>query len=68
MLRRNLPFAWIEATVVVPDRTTADPDDSTLTRSYKAIPEAGNRMLRVVHRPDGTDILVTTGHFDRGAS
>lgn len=67
MLRRGLPFAWIEATIASPDRSVPDPDSPALTRSYKAIPEAAERVLRVVHRPDGTDILVVTAHFDRGA-
>ena len=45
-----------------------DPRDPTLTRSFKAIPNFGHRVLRVVHRPDGDDILVITAHLDRGAS
>jgi len=65
--RRSLPLAWVEATVISPDHLVPDTDDPTLTRSYKAIPEAGNRVLRVVHRPEGADILVITAHFDRGA-
>jgi hypothetical protein len=68
MQRRSLPLSWVAAAVNSPDRTTSDPDDPALTRSYKAISEAGNRILRVVHRPEGADILVITAHFDRGAS
>jgi hypothetical protein len=41
--------------------------DPTLTRSFKAIGEAGGRILRVVHRGDGNDIAVVTVHFDRDA-
>jgi hypothetical protein len=63
--RRILP-AWIDATVLTPDWTAADPDPA-LTRSYKAITEFGGRILRVVHRADGADILVVTALFDRSA-
>ena len=29
--------------------------------------EYGARVLRVVHRPEGDDIVIITVHFDRGA-
>jgi cyanate lyase len=41
--------------------------DPALSRSYKVIPEFGNRVLRVVHRRDGDDIFVVTAHWDGGA-
>ncbi len=65
--RRSLSLRWIEAAVWHPDRTAPDPHSPGLTRSFKAIPEADGRVLRVVHRPDGNDVLVVTAHFDRGA-
>jgi hypothetical protein len=65
-IRRGLPRAWLELAVQAPDWTAQDPD-LALTRSYKAIPEAGGKILRVVHRPAGDDILVVTALFDRGA-
>ncbi len=64
--RRGLRRDWIEAAIAAPDWTASDPDP-TLTRSYKAIAEFGGRVLRVVHRPDGDDVLVVMAHFDRGA-
>lgn len=65
--RRNIAFEWVERTLAAPDFTGPDPNDPSLTRSFKAIDEAGGRILRVVHRPDGDDILVATVYFDRGA-
>ncbi len=47
---RNLPLAWIEATVNAPDFVEADPRHPERTRSYKAIGEYGSRVLRVAHR------------------
>ena len=64
---RNIGLDWIEATVSSPDSVEADPHYSDRTRSFKAIAEFGGRMLRVVHRAEGDDIVVITVHFDRGA-
>jgi hypothetical protein len=63
---RNILRRYIEAALADPDLTMADKNDTTLTRSYKMIPEFGGRVLRVVHRPDGADIFVVTAHWDRG--
>ncbi|HUC17774.1 MAG TPA: DUF4258 domain-containing protein [Acetobacteraceae bacterium] len=64
---RNLQLDWIEHTIRAPERTGPDPRQPDLTRSYRVIPEAGGRVLRVVHRLHGDDILVVTAFFDRGA-
>lgn len=64
---RQLRREWVEATVIAPDWTAPDPDDPTVTRAFRAISQAQGRVLRVAHRPDGTDILVLTAFFDRGA-
>ena len=65
--RRQIDPAWVEAAVNSPDRVEPDPRHPERTRAYKAIAAFGDRVLRVVHRPDGDDILVITAHFDRGA-
>lgn len=59
-------LAYIEAALASPDRVGADPTDPSLNRSFKAISEFGNRVLRVVHRQVGSDIFVVTAHWDRG--
>ena len=64
---RNIAFTWIEQAVSSPAFVEADPRHPDRTRSYKAIAEFGGRVLRVVHRPDGDDIVIITVHFDRGA-
>ena len=66
LAERKIALAWVEVAVIAADWTEADPDQA-LTRSFKAIVEFGGRVLRVVHRPDGADILVVTAYFDRGA-
>jgi len=64
---RAIALRWIEATVNSPDFVQADPRHPERQRSYKAIAEYGGRVLRVVHRPEGDDIVIITVHFDRGA-
>lgn len=51
----------------MPDFSETDPNDPTLTRSFKAFDEAGGRMLRVVHRPEDDDIVIVTVRFERDA-
>ena len=65
--RRGILLSYIEAALTSPDRVAQDVTDPALSRSYKIIPEFGNRVLRVVYRPDGHDIFVVTAHWDRGA-
>jgi hypothetical protein len=64
---RGILVAYIEAALISADRVVQDATDAALSRSYKAIPEFGSRVLRVVHRRDGDDIFVVTAHWDRGA-
>ena len=64
---RGITRAYIENTVMSPDRTASDPVRPGLMRSFRSIPEFGGRMWRVVHRPDGGDVFVVTAHWDRGA-
>jgi Domain of unknown function (DUF4258) len=67
IIKRDIAALWIEAAVNTPDSVEADPRHPDRLRSYKAIPELGGRILRVVHRLDGNDIIVITAHLDRGA-
>ncbi len=66
---RDIAIDWIETAVSTPDWIEPDPRRPDRTRSYKAIKaieEYGARVLRVVHRPEGDDIVIITVHFDRG--
>ena len=66
LLRRAIDLAWAAAAIATPNWTAPDPDPA-LMRSFKAITGFGGRVLRVLHRPDGNDVLVVTAHFDRNA-
>jgi hypothetical protein len=65
--QRGTAEAWVEETLANPDTVQPDPADPSLTRNFRAIAAADNRILRVVHRPDGADSLVITAFFDRDA-
>jgi uncharacterized protein YuzE len=60
---RNIALAWIEAVVASSDFVEADPRHPERKRSYKTITEHGGRILRVVHRAEGDDIVIITVHF-----
>jgi hypothetical protein len=64
---KRVTMAYIEAAIAHPDWTRPDPNWPGVTRSFKAIPAFGGRVLRVAHRPSGVDIFVITAHWDRGA-
>ena len=66
-VERAIPPAWIEAAIERPDRTARDALDPSVMHSFRAVPEAGGRVLKVVHKPAGDDVLVVTVHLDRGA-
>ena len=65
--REGFDLSWIEATITAPERTAPDPDDPTLTRAWRRIPQRGGRVLRVVFRPAGADVVVVSVFLDRGA-
>ena len=67
MAGRRILLSYIETALTFPDRVVQDATDPGLSRSYKIIAEFGNRVLRVVHRPENDDIFVVTAHWDRGA-
>jgi hypothetical protein len=53
MAQRQIEHAWVEATSTSPN--AANP--TRTTRAWRRIPEFGSRILRVVFRRDGGDVL-----------
>ncbi len=64
---RGLLREWVEAALAAPDWTEPDPAHPGRSRTFKAIPETGGRVLRVVHWSEGDDIVVLTVYLDRDA-
>ena len=47
LAERQIPLEWMERTLLEPELVLPDPDDSTVVRRYRRIPEHGGRVLRV---------------------
>jgi Domain of unknown function (DUF4258) len=67
IIQRAIEGEWIIRTLTAPDWSDADDRQHGRHRSYKAIPECGGRILRVVHWIEGSDVVVLTVFFDRNA-
>ena len=65
MRERNIPREWIEQTINGPALTISDPEDPEIERFYRAIPENGNRVLRVAVNTNVTPWRVVSAFFDR---
>lgn len=64
---RGLDRDWVVRTVREPEWTSPDPNDPGLERRFRAIPEFGDRWLRVVVREDERGVHVVSCFFDRRA-
>jgi len=67
MQQHGIALAWVEMTVRQPAHIEPCPRDPTLVRVWGRITQRGNRVLRVVYRPAGADVVVVSVFFDRGA-
>lgn len=63
---RGLERSWVERTVLDPDDAEPDPVHPERTRAFRAIPERGDRILRVVYVRDGDICRIVTVFLDRG--
>ncbi|NDV87849.1 DUF4258 domain-containing protein [Aurantimonas aggregata] len=64
---RELAFTWIVRTIHKPEWILPDPRRPGVERRYRAIPEHGNRILRVVVMEKSDEIRIITAFFDRRA-
>jgi hypothetical protein len=62
---RGILLEWVERVVTCPQRTEADPNDSTLTHALGRISEYGDRVLRVVYNEAVEPRRIVTVYFDR---
>jgi Domain of unknown function (DUF4258) len=67
MENRGIARSWVEAVLSAPERTEPDPRSGRI-RLYRAIPEFGGRILRVVVETKDADVEVVTARVDRGAT
>lgn len=62
---REIPVEWLERALFEPELTVPDPDDALLERCFRRIPEADNRVLRVVVNKTVDPHRVVSVFFDR---
>lgn len=67
MEERAIDEAWVDRAARQSEWTEPEPNDPTAERRFAAIPEFGNRVLRVVCVETANTIRVITALFDRGA-
>lgn len=67
MREREIDRAWVEATVHEPDWVLPDATTQGAERRFKAIPEFGDRTLRVACLESDAHIRILTVFFDRKA-
>ncbi len=62
---REIPFEWLERTLSAPELVRPDPDDATVERRFRRIPEFGGRVLRVAVNTAVEPNRVVSVFFDR---
>ena len=67
ILERELDRTWIERTVREPEWSRQDPRRPGVQRRFRAIPEYGDRVLRVACAETADEIRILTVFFDRDA-
>lgn len=65
LAEREIPLEWLERALNEPVLRQPDPDDASLKRRYRPIPEFQGRVLRVVVNPSVEPVRVVSVFFDR---
>ena len=65
MDKRNIPVEWMERVLAMPQVSEPDAVDPDLEHRLAAIPEHGNRILRVIVNTKIIPERVVTMYFDR---
>ena len=65
LIKRNISMEWLERVLALPQRMERDATDAMLEHWFAAIPEHGDRVLRVIINRHTTPIRVVTLCFDR---
>ena len=62
---REIPVEWLERTIAAPELVQPDPDDATVERRFRRIPEFGGRVLRAAVNTTVEPNRVVSVFFDR---
>jgi hypothetical protein len=66
MRERELETSWIERTAYNPQWVQSDPNHTEVERRFRAIPERGDRMLRVAVVETPEEIRIVTAFLIAG--
>ncbi len=62
---REILVEWMERTLSAPELVLPDPDDATVERRFRRIPEFGGRVLRVAVNTAVEPNRIVSVFFDR---
>jgi len=62
---REIPVEWLERALAAPELVLPDPNDATVERRFRRIPEFGGRVLRVAVNTAVEPNRVLSVFFDR---
>ena len=65
IIQRNIREDWIRDTILHPQHTEVDPQNPTVLRAWKVIPEKNSLVLRVIYNFSLRPYTVITVFFDR---
>lgn len=65
LVKRRIAMEWLERVLMFPERIEPDATDAALEHRLAAIPEHGDRVLRVIINSHTMPIKVVTLFFDR---
>ena len=65
LAEREIALEWMERTLAAPELRLPDPDDATVERRYRRIPEHGGRVLRVAVNITVEPERIVSVFFDR---
>lgn len=65
LAEREILLEWLERTLCEPAWHETDPNDASLERRYRSIPEYSGRVLRVVVNVTVEPVRVVSVFFDR---
>ncbi len=65
LTERDIPIEWMERTLCSPELVRPDPNDPTVERRFRKIPEFGGRVLRVAVNTTVEPNRVLSVYFDR---
>ncbi len=65
LAERKIESDWVALTIAEPTLIEPHPEDATCQCAYRAIPEAGGRVLKVVYNRTTNPWHIVTIHFDR---